>query len=144
MAQNRRVHSITRRPAAADRTARRQFQATGQPLSRTQACDAVTSRLPRYEAKCVHSDITETELLPANILISLKRQLIALQLCIGPHSSFYFQFLHEFFLVACGRLSVLYVSFWAHVNILHRVVLVHGQVTIISVVSVCLFVCLLV
>jgi len=43
----------TRRPASADRTARRQFQATGQPVSRTQASDAMTSRLPRYEAKCV-------------------------------------------------------------------------------------------
>ena len=42
----------TRRPASADRTARRQFQATGQPVSRTQASDAMTSR-PRYEAKCV-------------------------------------------------------------------------------------------
>jgi len=37
----------TRRPASADRTARRQFQATGQPVSRTQASDAMTSRLPR-------------------------------------------------------------------------------------------------
>jgi len=36
-----------------DRTARCQFQATGQPVSRTQASDAVTSRLSRYEAKCV-------------------------------------------------------------------------------------------
>jgi len=27
--------------------------ATGQPVSRTQASDAMTSRLPRYEAKCV-------------------------------------------------------------------------------------------
>ena len=44
----------TRRPASADRTARRKFQATGQPVSRTQASDAMTSRLPRYEAKCVH------------------------------------------------------------------------------------------
>jgi len=43
----------TRRPAFADRTARREFQATGQPVSRTQASDAMTSRLPRYEAKCV-------------------------------------------------------------------------------------------
>jgi len=41
------------RPASADRTARHQFQATGQPVSRTQASDAMTSRLPRYEAKCV-------------------------------------------------------------------------------------------
>ena len=39
----------TRRPASADWTARRQFQATGQPVSRTQASDAMTSRLPRYE-----------------------------------------------------------------------------------------------
>ena len=78
--------SLTRRPASADRTARRQYQATGQPLSRTQASDAMTSRLPRYEAKCVQrrcfqcgsvplrSDIKGTELLPANILIPLERR----------------------------------------------------------------------
>jgi len=84
---------MTRRPASADRTARRQFQATGQPVSRTQASDAMTSRLPRYKAKCVQhrcfqcgsvplrSDIKGTELPPANILIPLERQLIALQLC---------------------------------------------------------------
>ena len=83
----------TRRPASADRTARRQFQATGQPVIRTQASDAMTSRLPRYEAKCVQrrcfqcasvplrSDIKGTELPPANILIPLERQLIVLQLC---------------------------------------------------------------
>jgi len=83
----------TRRPASADRTARRQFQATGQPVSRTQASDAVTSRLPRYEAKCVQcrcfqwgsvplrSGIKGQELPAANILIPLERQLIALQLC---------------------------------------------------------------
>jgi len=83
----------TRRPASADRTARRQFQATGQPVSRTQANEAMTSRLPRYEAKCVQrrcfqcgsiplrSDIKGTELPLANILIPLERQLIALQLC---------------------------------------------------------------
>jgi len=34
-------------------TARRQFQATGQPVNRKQASDAMTSRLPRYEAKWV-------------------------------------------------------------------------------------------
>jgi len=83
----------TRRPASADTTERRQFQATGQPVSRTQASDAMTSRLPRYEAKCVQcrcfqcwsvplrSDIKGTELGPANILIPLEKQLIALQLC---------------------------------------------------------------
>jgi len=38
-------------PLSADKTARHQFQATGQPVSRTQASDAMTSRLPRYEAK---------------------------------------------------------------------------------------------
>ena len=43
----------TRRPASADRTARRQFQTTGQLVSRTQTSDAMTSRLPRYETKCV-------------------------------------------------------------------------------------------
>jgi len=89
----RRTIVQTRRPASADRTARRQFQATGQPVSRTQASDAITSRLPRYEAKCVQrmcfqwgsvplrSDIKGTELPPANIFIPLERQLIALQLC---------------------------------------------------------------
>jgi len=83
----------TRRPASADRTVRRQFQATGQPVSRTHASEAMTSRLPRYEAKCVQrrcfqcgsvalrSDIKGTELPPADILIPLERQLIALQLC---------------------------------------------------------------
>ena len=83
----------TRRPTSADRTARHQFQATGQPVSRTQASDAMTSRLLHYEAKCVpcrcfqwgfvfmHSDIKGTELPRADILIPLERQLIALQLC---------------------------------------------------------------
>ena len=42
----------TRRPASADTTAHCQFQATGQPVCRTQASDA-SRRLPRYEAKCV-------------------------------------------------------------------------------------------
>jgi len=77
---------ITRRPASADRTARRQFQ-VGQPVSRTHASDAMTSRLSRYEAKCVQrrcfqcrtvplrSDIKGTELPLANILIPLERQL---------------------------------------------------------------------
>jgi len=84
---------ITRRPASTDRTVHRQFQATGQPVSRTQASDAMTSWLPRYEAKCVQrrcfqwglvplrSGIKGTELPPANILITLERQLTALQLC---------------------------------------------------------------
>jgi len=45
------VRRSTRMPASADRTARLQFQATGQPVSRTQASDAMTSRLARYEAK---------------------------------------------------------------------------------------------
>jgi len=58
-----------------------------------QASDAMTLRLPRYEAKCVQckcfqcgsvplrSNIKGMELPPANILIPLERQLIALQLC---------------------------------------------------------------
>jgi len=65
---------------------------TGQPASRTQASDA-SGRLPRYEAKCVQRTrfhwgrslcvqlSREPELPPANILIPLERQLIALQLC---------------------------------------------------------------
>jgi len=84
---------VTRRPASTDRTVRRQFQATGQPVNRMQASDAMTSRLPRYEAKCVQrrcfqcgsvplrSDINGMELPPANIWIPLERQLIALQHC---------------------------------------------------------------
>ena len=39
----------------------------------------------------------------------------AITLGIGPHSSL-------FCLVPCGRLSWLVVSFWAHVNIVHRIV----------------------
>ena len=90
--QNHNIKS-TRRPASADRTARCQFKATGQPVSRTQVSDAMTSLLPHYVAKCVQcrcfqcgsvvlrSDIKGTELPPANILIPLKRQLIVLQLC---------------------------------------------------------------
>jgi len=47
---------VTGRPASirwqeaafAGRTARHQFQATGQPVSRTQASDAMTSQLPHY------------------------------------------------------------------------------------------------
>ena len=85
-------YDTTRRPASTDRTARRQFQA-GQPVSRTQASDAMTSRLSRYDAKSVQrrcfqrgsirllSDIKGTELPPANVLIPLERQSIALQLC---------------------------------------------------------------
>ena len=76
---------VSRRPASTDRTARRQFQATGQPVCRTQASGAMTSRQPRYEAKCVQrrcfqcgsvplrSDIKGMELPPANILIPLER-----------------------------------------------------------------------
>jgi len=91
--QLRHLSTTGTRTASADRKARRQFQATGQPVSRTQASDAMTSRLPHYEAKCVQcrcfqcrsvplrSDIKGMELPPANILIPLKRQLIALQLC---------------------------------------------------------------
>ena len=92
---NTAVHSGVqgRRPASADRTARRQFQATGQPVSRTQASDAMTSRYRamgrsvcnagasnRGRSICVQIS-REPELPPANILIPLERQLIALQPC---------------------------------------------------------------
>jgi len=100
---------FTRRPASTDRTARRQFQANGQPVSRTQASDAMMSRLPRYEAKCVQhrcfqwgsvplrSDIKGTELPPANILIPLERRLR-------------YNFVAESFYIMklCSRLFVLY------------------------------------
>ena len=36
-----------------NRTVHHQFQATGQPVSRTQSSDAMTSRLPHYEVNCV-------------------------------------------------------------------------------------------
>ena len=55
---------LTRRPASAALSAHRQFQATGQPVSRTQASDAVTSRLPRYEAKCVQRRCFQWGLVP--------------------------------------------------------------------------------
>ena len=70
----------------------------------------MTSRLSRYEAKCVQrrcfqcglvplrSNTKGTELPPANILIPLERQLIALQLAVD---SFYIMTL-------CSRLFVLY------------------------------------
>jgi len=106
------LRELTRRPPSADRTARRQFQATGQPESWTQASHAMTPRLPRYEAKCVQrrcfqcgsvplrSNIMGTELPPANILIPLERQLIALQLAA---ESFYIMKL-------CSRLSSIIVE----------------------------------
>ena len=88
---------------------------TGQLVSRTQASGAI-GRLPRYEAKCVErtrfqwgsvplrADIKGTELSPANMLIPLERQLIALQqLC-------RWQFLHNETLQQTSRplLSKLY------------------------------------
>ena len=108
---------ITRRPASADRTARRQFQATGQPVSRTQASDAMTSWLPRYEAKCVQcryfnwgsvplrSDNKGTELRPANILIPLERQLIALQLWLCHWQFLYNETLQQSFRPLLSKLS---------------------------------------
>jgi len=86
-----RKNARTRRPASADRTVRRQFQATGQPVSRTHASDAMTSRLPRYEASA-------TQVLPMRVgpfafqyqgngdtasqyTVTTDRQLTALQLC---------------------------------------------------------------
>jgi len=89
---NHNIRTITRRPTSADRTARRQFQATDQPVSQTQASDAMTSWLPCWGEVCA------TQVLPMgvgpfafryqgngatpdNILIPLERQLIALQFC---------------------------------------------------------------
>ena len=102
----------TRRPASADRTARRQFQATGQPVSRTQASDAMTSRLPRYEAKCVQRrcfqcgsvplrlDIKGTELPPPCQYIDTIR--IAIDCATTVPESFYIMKLcSRFFVVYC-------------------------------------------
>ena len=54
----------TRRPASNDRTVHRQFQATGQPVSRTHASDAMTSRLPRYKAKCGATQVLPMRVVP--------------------------------------------------------------------------------
>ena len=51
----------TRRPASADKTMRCQFQVTGQPVSRTQASDAMTSRLPIWGEVCA------TQVLPMRV-----------------------------------------------------------------------------
>ena len=91
--------------ASADRTVHCQFQATGQPVSRMQASDAMTSWLPiellflSLTAEVLQGKMCQNSLPSggggsvsakisggrgcpsANILISLERQLIALQLC---------------------------------------------------------------
>jgi len=71
----------TRRPASTDRTACRQFQATGQPVSRTQASDAMTVTAAALSGKVCATQVLPmwvgpfafrfkgTELPPANILI---------------------------------------------------------------------------
>jgi len=46
----------------------------------------------------------------------------AIRLGIGPHSSIFSFFISLFCLVPCDRLSWLFASFWAHVNLLHRIV----------------------
>ena len=80
---------ITKRPASADRTARRQFQATGQPVSQTQwrhgcratrrsVCNAGASNGGR--SLCVQISREWSYPLPIYWYHS-KRQLIALQLC---------------------------------------------------------------
>jgi len=78
-------------PLTVQRTAN--FKLLANQWAEPQATDAMTSRLPRSESKCVqcrcfqcgpvplHSDIKGTEVPPADILIPLERQLIALQLC---------------------------------------------------------------
>ena len=57
-------------------------------VSRTQASDAMTTRLPRYEAKCVQRRFFQWRSVPlrssikgTELLIPLERQLTALQLC---------------------------------------------------------------
>jgi len=49
---------MTRRLASADRTAQRQFQVTGQPVSRMQASDAMMLRLRYYDVKCVQRGVS--------------------------------------------------------------------------------------
>jgi len=53
---------LTRRPASADRTARCQFQATGQPVSRTQPSDAMTST-----AATLWGEVCATQVLPVGV-----------------------------------------------------------------------------
>jgi len=66
---------------------------TGQPVSRTQASDAIVggcramwrsvckARASNGGSVPLRSDVKGTELPPANVLITLERQLIALQPC---------------------------------------------------------------
>jgi len=75
-------------PLTGHRAANLRLLAIGQSVSRTQASDAMTSQLPRYEAQCVQrrcfqsgpvplrSDIKGTVLSPANIIIDTTRKAI--------------------------------------------------------------------
>ena len=82
----------TIRPASADRTARHQIQATGQPVSGTQASYAMRSRLPHYEAKCVQrrcfqcGSVASSSDIKATAMIPFERQLIGYNFAI---ESFY-------------------------------------------------------
>jgi len=58
----------------------RQLQATGQPVIRMQASDAMTSRLPRYEAKCVQRRCFQRGSVPLCVQISKERS-YALPIC---------------------------------------------------------------
>jgi len=93
------LHFWTRRPTSADGTARRQFQfqfeyhftraSVYSATADTWSCHlpnrnvCATQVFPMGVGRWVpmRSDIKGTELTPANILIPLERQLIALQLC---------------------------------------------------------------
>jgi len=51
----------------------------------------------------------------------------------SEHLGFCFYFLHySFWFVPCGRLSLLFASFWAHVNILYRIVSCRNNVVYVG------------
>ena len=101
---------ITRRPASADTTARCQFQATGQPVSRTQASDAMASRLPHYEAKCVQCRCFQCGSVPLHSHIKGTELPLPIYWYHSKGNWLYYNFAAESFYIMklCSRLFVLY------------------------------------
>ena len=101
---------LTRRPASANRTAHRLFQATDQPVSQMQASDAITLRLPCYEAKCVQRRCFQWG---RSLCIQISRE----QLTYWYHLKgnwLRYNFAAESFYIMklCSRLFVLYCRNW--------------------------------
>jgi len=102
--------TITGKPASADRTARRQFQATGQPVSRTQASDAMTSRLPRYEPKCVQRRCFQWDRSNCVQILRERSYPLPIYWCHSKGNWSRYNFVSDSFYIMklCSRLFVLY------------------------------------